>query len=345
MARKIKLLDVARDAGVSPATVSRAMAQPELLSASTLERVRRSALKLGYLPDGAARALASGRSMTVGAIVPTLDSAVFARMLQALQTNLARHRYQLLVASHEGSSAAETQALRTLLGRGVDGIVLVGAEHDDEATALLASSDRPVVLTFCRDPAFPSVTIDNELAGRLAARHLLDLGHRRIGMITGPLMFNDRQRLRLAGVRAELRTAGLPLPNSMTTEQALTRAGGRSGCAALLEASDPPTAFVGGIDLIALGCIAELQARGLNVPRDVSVVGIDGLEMSAHLSPSLSAVHLPIARIGQVAAESLTARLCNEPFEDHVELGVELIARRSTGPIAINHMDHRGTTR
>jgi DNA-binding LacI/PurR family transcriptional regulator len=143
--RRIKLIDVARDAGVSPATVSRAIAQPEIVSREMLARVRASAQRLGYVPDGAARALASGRSMTIGAVVPTLDSAIFARGLQAMQTTLAQEGYLLLVASHEGNAAAEAQAVTTLLGRGVDGLMLVGAERAGESEAgILREIDRAV---------------------------------------------------------------------------------------------------------------------------------------------------------------------------------------------------------
>ncbi len=141
--RRIKLLDVARHAGVSAATVSRAIAQPDLVSATTLARVRSSAARLGYVPDGAARALASGRSMTIGAVVPTLDSAIFSRTLQTMQATLSRQGYQLLVASHDYSAAAEAEAVRTLLTRGVDGLMLVGAERPAATWELLKPPTLP----------------------------------------------------------------------------------------------------------------------------------------------------------------------------------------------------------
>jgi LacI family transcriptional regulator len=335
-AARVKLSDVARDAGVSAATVSRAIAQPELLSPETLARVRASAQRLGYLPDGAARALASGRSMTIGAIVPTLDSAIFARALQAMQATLAQSGYLLLVASHEASPAAETQAVRALLGRGVDGLMLVGAERAPETTALLRTSGLPVVLTWCGDGHFTAVTIDNAMAGRLAAQHLISLGHRRIGMIVGHLQFNDRQRARLAGARLALEEAGLSLPDSLVVEQSLTLAGGRAGCAMLLDLDDRPTALIGGIDLFAIGCLEEAHARGMAVPDDLSVVGIDGLDMSAHVSPGLTTVHVPTGRIGNLAAQTLIAMVARRPVERETLLPVELVVRRSsqahTGP-------------
>lgn len=328
---RVRLSDVARDAGVSPATVSRAISQPELLSADTLRRVRQAADRLGYRPDAAARALASGRSMIIGAIMPTLDNAIFSRALQAMQTALAADGYQLLVASHDYNPAAETEAIRTLLARGIDGLVLVGAERAPEAAALLADAGLPLVLTWCAPPNVPAVVIDNTAAGEIAARHLIELGHRRIGVVTGAVRFNDRQRGRLEGVRRALEAAGLSLPQSLACEQPTTLAGGRMGCAKLLELAEAPTAIVGGIDLIAIGCMVEAQARGLAVPGDLSVVGIDDADMSAHVSPSLTTVHVPTAQIGDMAARTIVGILQDRTIGPLIDLPTELIVRRSTG--------------
>jgi LacI family transcriptional regulator len=327
---KAKLIDVAREAGVSPATVSRAISQPELLSPETLRRVRESANKLGYSPDAAARALASGRSMTIGAVIPTLDNAIFSRALQAMQVTLAAQGYQLLVASHDYNPIAEAGAVRTLISQGVDGLILVGAERAPETNELLQASRLPLVLTWKSGSETPSVTVDNEAAGALAARHLLDLGHRRIGVITGKLEFNDRQKARLHGVRAALESVGIGLPISLVSEQATTLAGGRSGCSKLMELADRPTAIIGGIDLIAIGSIIEAQARGLSVPKDISIVGIDDLDMSAHVAPSLTTVHVPTAQIGTEAASKLVAILQDKGHEKSTKLPIELVVRKST---------------
>jgi LacI family transcriptional regulator len=328
--QKARLVDVARAAGVSPATVSRALSQPDLLSADTLARVRASAQSLGYRPDAAARTLASGRSMTIGAVMPTLDNAIFSKALQGMQTVLSAAGYQLLVASHDYSAAAEADAVRTLLARGVDGLMLVGAERAPETEAMLNTAGVPVVMTWRTTPERAAVTVDNERAGRLSAQHLIDLGHRRIGMVTGSLSFNDRQRARLAGAREAIRAAGLDLPDWLVSQQPTTLAGGRSGAMALMELATPPTAIIGGIDLIALGCMIEAQARGMRVPADLSVVGIDDLDMSAHVSPSLTTVHIPTARIGAEAAEMLVRVIRDGARPGAMELPIELVIRRST---------------
>lgn len=332
--RRTRLSEVARDAGVSPATASRAFAQPELLNQETLVRVRASAVRLGYLIDGAARALASGRSMAIAAVVPTLDSAIFSRALQAMQVALAREGYQLLVASHEYSAAAEADAVRTMLSRGVDGIMLVGAERHATTSELLAAVGVPVVLTWCSLPDSHCVSVDSFRAGELAARHLIDLGHRRIGVIIGRTEFNDRQKARLSGITAALKAAQVDLPEWLVTHQPLTIAGGRGGCATLMELQEPPTAIIGGIDLLAIGCIAELHARGIHVPRSMSIVGIDDLEMSAHISPSLTTVNVPTGLIGQHAAESLVRQIAGGTTPVQTELPIALVARKSSGRVA-----------
>lgn len=324
-----RLIDVAQDSKVSLATVSRALAQPELVNAATLKRVLASAARLGYL---APRAISGTlpRTRSFGAIVPTLDNATFSHALEAMQARLARSGCQLLVASTGYSAAAEAEAIRSFLSRGVDGLMLVGAGRAPETVRLLEEADVPVVLTWVADDRFDAVSIDNELCGRLAARHLVDLGHSRIGVVTGRLNNNDRQQLRVDGIRAELAEAGLSLPEWRICQQPYTLAGGRSGCATLLSLADPPTAIISGIDIQAFGCLVEAQARGIRVPQTLSLVGIDDLEMSAHMSPALTTVHISTAAIGERAADKLVARLDGDASERITRLPIELVVRQST---------------
>jgi LacI family transcriptional regulator len=331
---KARLADVARAAGVSSATASRALSQPDLVAEGTLARIVESARALGYRPDAAARTLASGRSMTVAAVMPTLDNAIFSRALHAMQAVFAAEGYQLLIASHDYNPAAEAETIRMLLGRGIDGLILVGAARTAEADILIRDAMTPVVFTWRAQPGQAGVTVDNARAGWLAARHLIDLGHRRIGVVTGRTLYNDRQKARLDGARDCLAEAGIGLPDWLASEQPTTLAGGRSGCAALLALAEPPTAIIGGIDHIAIGCVVEAQARGMAVPGDLSVVGIDDIDMSAHLSPPLTTVHIPTARIGAEAAAMLLAAIRERTRPAAVELPIELVIRRSTGRVA-----------
>jgi LacI family transcriptional regulator len=325
-----RLRDVAGRAGVSVATVSRALSRPALVNAETLELVQRAAAALGYIPVGPARALVSGRSRILGAVVPTLDHAIFARAIQAMQTTLDAAGYQLLVAAHEYSPASEAAATRAMFSRGVDALMLVGADHLDETWSLLAATSIPVVLTWSFDERLPCIGFDNRQAGRLAAEHLLGLGHRSFGVISGARRANDRARLRVEGVRAALREHGLDLPEWRVSEQPFTLAGGRAGLAELLAAAEPPTAVVGGNDLLAAGALFEAQARGLQVPQRLSIVGIDNLEIAMHVTPPLTTVHLPTARLGEEAAQYLLARLHGREKPSRIALPIELIVRGST---------------
>jgi LacI family transcriptional regulator len=327
---KPSLTDVAREAGVSIATVSRALSQPDLLRADTLERVRAVAARLGYRPDRAARALASGRSNTIGVVIPTLNSPIFADALQEMQRTLSDAGYQLLVASHEYDPAGEFAAVDRLLAHGIDGLILVGGTRPDPTWQLVVSSGVPVVQMWCGHPDHACVGVDNHRAGYLVASHLLALGHKRIAVITGPLRHNDRQRERLRGIRDALGEAGLALPAGFHTEQPLSVPGGRLGCSILLELADRPTAIIGTIDVIAIGAIVECRARGLPAPQGMSVAGIDNIELSAHVSPSLTTVDIPSSKIGSEAAHRVLALIKGEASRDHVLLPIELVERHST---------------
>ncbi len=323
-----RLTDIAAAAGVSLATASRTLSQPSIVSPATRERVRAAVARLGGAWPGASARAAGDAG--IAAVVPTLDNAIFSRCLQAMQTALAEAGRHLLVASSDFHPDTETAVIRGLLARGVDGLILVGAQRPAESWALLEGAGVPVVLTWCGDPRFDAVVVDNHAAGRLAAEHLLDLGHTRLGVVCGNTRFNDRQRGRLDGVREALAARGLGLPEWLVSEQDFTLAGGRGGCSALLALAEPPTAIVCGIDQLAVGCLVEAQSRGLVVPGDLSVVGIDNLEMAAHLSPALTTIHIPTARIGAAAAQRVLDRLAKRSSPQVMELPLELVIRRST---------------
>jgi len=198
-----KLIDVARLAGVCNATVSRALAREPSVSAATLQRVEAAARQLGYVPHGAASALRAQRTRTIGAVLPTLDNLLYAKATHALQKALDERGYLLLLACHDFDLKNEIKVARSLLERGVDGIVLIGAEHDEALYALLADLEIPYLLTWSLDRSgrHPCVGFDNHVAAMRVANYLVDIGHREIAMITGVIAGNDRARARLAGVQ------------------------------------------------------------------------------------------------------------------------------------------------
>jgi len=333
---KPTLIDIAAACDTSIATVSRALSKPGLVQPETLERVRRVAASMGYVPNRRARALVSGRSNTVGVAVPTLASPVFSATLQEMQKTLSANGYQLLIASHEYDPAAEAAALSQLISHGVDALVVVGGARPQTTWALIDSAELPLVQLWEGREGFDRVLVDNHHAGELAAQHLLDLGHCRLGVICGDMAINDRQAARVAGIRAALARAGLDLPDALVSEQPPNVMAGRSGCAAILEQAARPTAIIGTMDLLAMGAMLEAQARGIAVPRALSFIGIDNIDVSAHLSPALTTVDIPATRIGAEAAAMVLRRLSGQVREcERLVLPVIPVIRASTAAYPI----------
>ncbi|WP_312934583.1 LacI family DNA-binding transcriptional regulator [Stutzerimonas nitrititolerans] len=330
MAHRPRISDVAALAGVSPATVSRALSGSGLVRSDTLERIEQAILQLGYVPDGSARALASGRANVVGAIIPTLDNAIFARAAQGLQTTLAMSGYQLLIATHEYRPAAEHMLVKALLGHAIDGLILVGADHPSPVWELLAARQVPLLITWAMHPTQPSLAFDNKRIGRLAAEHLLGLGHRQMGVISGFLNHNDRARGRLEGFRDALSDSGVELSADCIIEQPFGFEGGRAGLDQLLRKDVLPTAIFCGNDVLSVGCLLEAKARGLDVPRQLSVVGCDNLPITAQIEPALTTIALPTYELGQQAAHTLLRWLDTGVAPESVYLPIELIVRGTT---------------
>jgi LacI family transcriptional regulator len=333
-ARQPTLSDVARLTGVSTATVSRVLNRPGDVSPALRERVLAEIEAVGYVPHGAARTLASQRSSTVGAIIPTLSNAIFATGLQAFEQRLDESGYTLLIAISEYDPDHAVRHARSLLSRGVDGLMLIGQSHSDEVFELIRSKDLPYVTTWTYNPAgpHPSVGFDNRLAAYRLTRYLLEIGHRDIAMIAGRSEGNDRARDRIAGVREAQADWGIELPPHWLVECAYEIADGRDAMRLLMSPSARPTAVVCGNDVLAMGALFEGQAMGLDVPGDVSIAGFDDLPLVAHLAPPLTTMAVPSELMGRKAAEYLLARFAGNAVPDMTELEVGLIVRETTAP-------------
>jgi LacI family transcriptional regulator len=309
-----KLADVARLARVSTATVSRTLTQPDKVKPATAARIRQAVQALGYVTHGAARALASRRTHTIGAVIPTLDNAIFANTAHALQKTLDDAGYTLLLACHEFDPEVEARVTRVL--------------------RMLDTQQMPYVLTWALDASgrHPCVGFDNRAAAIRITRHLLELGHREVAMISGVTAGNERASERLEGVRQALAERGLALAPARVVQKPYTFSAGREGLREVLRAGSRPTAVICGNDVLAIGALAECHAAGLAVPRDISVTGFDDLEIAAVVTPALTTVQIPTADLGSRAARHLLARLSGKPFEMRTELPVELVVRASTAP-------------
>lgn len=327
------LADVARRAGVAKSTASRALSNPGRISEKTAARILKAAAALNYVSHGVARALSTRSTRTVGAVIPTLDNAIYAVSTHSLEQRLQKAGYMLLVACHEFDLDAEIRALESLLSRGADAIVLVGLTHRRRAFELLARANVPYVLTWnYREGAHPCVGFDNHAAGVLIADHLLALGHRRIAMIAGITKDNDRAAARLRGVRDRLARAGFSLDN--VVERPYSLEGGREGVAALLTGKSRPTAIACGNDILALGALDELRRRGIDVPVEISITGFDDMPLAAVATPPLTTVHFPMAEVGANAAAYLLKALDRGDGPVQQRLQLRLAVRESCGPPA-----------
>lgn len=329
-----KLSDVARLAKVSTATVSRALTLPHKVKPLTLSRVQQAVQTLGYVAHGAARALASRRTHTIGAVIPTLDNAIFANTIHALQKTLDEAGYMLLLASHEFDADIEVRATRALIERGVDGLVLLGTTHHPRLFPMIEAHQIPYVLTWALDQSgrHPCVGFDNRAAAIHLANYLLDLGHREFAMISGVTAHNERAKERLDGVRAALATRGARLPAARIVEKPFTLSAGREGLREVMVGDALPTAVICGNDVLAIGAVAECNAQGIAIPQQISITGFDDMEIASLMTPGLTTMHFPTTELGTYAANHLLSRLAGKSVDPRRELPVELIVRGTTAP-------------
>ena len=334
MKRRATIEDVAQLAGVSIATVSRVLSKPDVVKASTHERVMKAVRSLAYQPDAAARALVSGRTHTVGCVIPTLDHAIFARSTQAMQTALAESGFQLLVGSSNYEASTELQVVRAFQQRGVDALVLVGTDHAPSMWEAVQSWGKPTLLTWSCDPRLPSIGFDNAAIAKRMTSHLLSLGHKRIAVVSGFTANNDRARSRIRGVQQALSEHGLKLAPELLIEQSYNLNGGRLALRQLMQLQQPPTAIFCVMDLLAAGVLLEAQRLNIDVPRMLSVCGVDNHELAEAISPGLTTISLPTPELGKITAERVLKALSGGTLPKRTILDFELIERGSTAKVS-----------
>jgi LacI family transcriptional regulator len=292
---------------------------------------------MAYVPHWAGRALASRRSRTVGAIVPTLDIAIFARGIEAMEARLQQLGYSLLIASSGYDKAKEVRLVRTFIERGLDAIALVGADHDAELYRMLEAAHVPIVNTYVYDPAAkrPCVGIDHRQAAHRILRHLIDLGHREFGLVTTSPRVSDRTKARLDGMRQCLAEEGILLPVERIVEVPYSVMDGRAALRTLLGLAPEITAVACTSDVLAIGVMFEAFRRGISIPEALSVTGFDDLDLSSQFEPQLTTVHVPAHEIGQRTADELHAAMegANSAVVRRVELPTSLILRSSSGRV------------
>jgi LacI family transcriptional regulator len=325
---------VAERAGVSIASVSRALNNPDAVSPDLRARINVAVEELGYIPHASARALSSRRTRTLGAIIPTIDNTMFARGIAALQKYLSSVGYMLLLTTNGYDLDVELEQARNLVSRGIDGLVLRGDCHHEALREMLAAHDIPFINVgiYRPDRPYPSIGTNNEQAAYRACMHLIELGHRRIGVVSALQRNNDRASARVAGFRRAMAENGIALPPEWHVEVPYTLDDAREAARHLMTLKERPTGVVCGNDVIAYGVLLEAERNGLVVPRDLSVVGFDDLEWSRHLRPSLTTIQVPTEITWQRAGEYLVRSLAGQKVIMHHEIDYSLVVRESTAP-------------
>lgn len=327
--KKVTLHSVAAAAGVSKSTVSRIL--DERLPASdneTARRVRRVAEELGYVRDVSASALRRGRTMTIGVIVPRLTDTVMAMLYESIAHACQRSGRMALVATTNDSPEGDAIAAESLLQRGVDGLILATAQDGDNLPDVLTAREVPFVLALRTDGKSPSSVGDDRLGGYLATRHLLDLGHRRIGIIGGP-SYASSARGRREGYRQALAEQGIDADPTLVIESSFSIDAGTEAAQQLMQLASPPTAIFAVNDNTAIGAMSALINVGLRVPEDVSLVGYNDIPIVGRLPTPLTTLRVPFDQIAAAALDLLgsSAHRAGQPLE---MAAPTLIPRRST---------------
>ncbi len=326
------LEDVARLAGVSPITASRALSRGSLVAPATRERVAAAATQLGYVPNLLARGLVHNRTSTVGIIIVELANPFFAPMVSAAEAVAARRGFLVVVGESGRSEAAERQYVDRFQQLRIGGLIVTPATRAIDHLTLARAGGTPVVVMSRRWEQGDYVTGDNAAGGRMVARHLLDRGHRRIGLISheGPMDSSFEDRLR--SFRRVLAAAGISIAPSWDVRTKATRIEDGVGAAeAILALRRRPSAVFALTDRLAMGLIQRLLARGVRIPEDIAVVGYDDIPFAACSQIPLTTVRIPSRQVGELAAELLFARMDGKRPRGHqrVLLSPEFVIRSS----------------
>ena len=302
------VIEVAKRAGVSPATVSRYFNTPELLKPETCAKVQNAAEALGYLKRSSPINESHRFTGTIGLVVPTIDNAIFAEVIEAFATRLRELDLTLLIAAHGYDLDEEIGIVRSLLARKIDGVVVVGFEHSDIAMRMLRTQSVPVlsIWNYQIMSELPCIGCDNVAAGEMAAQAVIDMGHSDIALLFPPTDANDRAADRRRGAMGTLEKANIQVDTKWQHDCPYDLGYAKRIAKGLLEQAGRPSAFLCGNDVIAHGVMLAAQALDLKIPDQLSVVGIGDFRGSAEFEPGLSTVRFPAKRIGISAADRIS---------------------------------------
>jgi LacI family transcriptional regulator, galactose operon repressor len=333
--KKADIIAVAKAARVSPSTVSRSFNHPQLVTASTRKKIDAAVRRLGYIRNRAAQTIHGIRSGTIGLIVPTVDQAIFAELIQSFSEAVENLGFTILLASHGYSLDREYALVRKMLEHRVDGVALIGMDHTSDTYELLTQQDMPTILlwNYAENAPFPCVGSDNYSAGRLIGEHIIGLGHGLVAALFPPLNGNDRASQRFDGVVDALKEGGCEIPDFWRLETPYSVAAAKSAVMKLMKDHHHPTAIICGNDVLAWGVLHALNKLDVRVPEAMTITGIGDFNGSRDFEPSLTTVRIPARAIGAKAAESITSVIMggDQTSADALFLP-ELIIRATSGP-------------
>ncbi|MFQ5611994.1 MAG: LacI family DNA-binding transcriptional regulator [Anaerolineae bacterium] len=330
----ISIKDIAKAAGVSPSTVSRALNDHPRISADTKQHIQQLAHEMGYTPSAVARSLVTRRTTSIGLIITTLSDPFYVRLIGGVEDVALKNGYQVFLSSSYRSRTRELDLIRLFQERRADGIIVSGSLVDEDYLELRNRFRLPIVLI--NRNSYPySISTDNQEGARQAVDYLIQLGHRRIAYVSN-MHSESAHRGRLAGYRASLQTGGIPFDPQLIVDGDGTIGCGSQILEQLFALPRPPTAFFCFNDLMAIGLIDALSKQGFQVPQNYSVVGFDDIEMAQYYNPPLTTVQQPGTRLGQCAIQMLLKLITGQADVRADVLPAELVVRGSTAPPTTN---------
>ncbi len=329
------ILDVAKLAGVSTATVSRVINSPETVRPQTREKVTRAMKTCNYKYNSLARGFATKQTNTIGLIIPTINNPIFAESTRGVQDYADQRKTQVILGNTYYQYDQEKTLVKTLREKQVDGLIITTTNPRGNILKILADENYPFVLLYStiKTGPFWAVGIDNYRGGYKVTDHFISLGHRRIGMVAGNFSISDRSFHRWHGYRQCLLDHGIAYDKKLLIQTDYSLTEGQGSVKTLLSLADPPTAIFCSNDYLALGAMKGARELGLKLPKDLSIVGFDDIEIASFVIPALTTIRQPAYEMGKLGAELLFQRMENPATPTQRMLDTELIVRDSTARV------------
>ncbi|MFD2116172.1 catabolite control protein A [Paenibacillus yanchengensis] len=333
----VTIYDVAREAGVSMATVSRVVNNNPNVKPATRKKVYEAIERLGYRPNAVARGLASKKTTTVGVVIPDISNAIFAEVARGIEDIANMYHYNIILCNADKKKDKEIRVINTLLEKQVDGLLFMGGAVTEDHQQAFKTANVPIVLCATSDESeeIPSVDIDHESAAYDAVMKLIENGHKRIGMISGTLQDPANGYARFQGYKRALESSGIAYDENLVRIGNYRYESGSEAMQHFIDMEVRPSAIFSATDEMAIGAIHCIQDNGLQVPEHISVISVDNSRMASMVRPQLTAVAQPMYDIGAVSMRLLTKLMKKEHVEQSkVILPHDLISRQSVANIS-----------